>query len=181
MASTHTHPNPLTDRLAQVGGVVLIAVMVAGALGQFALALASAGLPLFWLSGIVTLLLTSPVMMLISATPAVTVSAEGITLQPRVWRERFVRWQDIREIREYPLLPPGGTEAERRLAVGRRRYRPAEGKMLLIPSLPLQYRFTGLFAGVGFTGVIALTNRTHTEYEVLIRQVEKHVVTSAED
>jgi hypothetical protein len=175
MASTHTHPNPLTDRLAQVGGVLLMGVMVAGALGQFALAFASAGLPLFWLSGIVTLLLIAPVMLLTSATPAVTVSPEGITIQPRVWRERFVRWQDIHEIREYPLLPPKGTEAERRLAVGRRRYRPAEGKMLLIPSLPLQYRFTGFFVGVGFSGVIAVTNRTHTEYEALIRQLTKYV------
>ena len=47
--------------------------------------------------------------------------------------------------------------------------------MLIIPSLPLQYRFTGLFAGEGFTGVIALTNRSHTDYDALIKQVEKHV------
>lgn len=173
MASTHTHPNPLTDRLAQVGGTLLIVVMLFAALGQFALV--SAGLPLFLISGVVTLLLIAPVFMLTTATPAVTLSPEGITIQPRVWRERFVRWEDVRDIRDYPLLPPKEIEAERRLAVGRRRYRPAEGKMLLIPSLPLQYRFTGLFAGAGFTGVVALTNRTHTDYDALIQQVMKSV------
>ncbi len=80
MASTHTHPNPLTDRLAQVGGIVLVVVMILGALGQFVLA--TAGLPLFLLSGIVTLLLIAPVMMLTSATPAVSSvsTAVGITV-----------------------------------------------------------------------------------------------------
>ena len=49
-----------------------------------------------------------------------------------------------------------------------------------IPSLPLPYRFTGLFAGEGFRGVIGLTNRTHTDYERLIEQVEKYTKASAE-
>jgi hypothetical protein len=173
MVSVHTHPNPLTDRLAQYGGILLIIVMVIAALGQ--IALATQGLPLFALSGIVTLLLVAPVLMLTSATPAVSVSAEGITLQPRVWAQRFVRWQDVRDLRDYPLLPPAEIETQRRLVQGKRRYRPAEGKMLVIPSLPLQYRFTGLFAGAGFQGVVALTNRTHRDYDVLIRQVSKYV------
>jgi hypothetical protein len=112
-------------------------------------------------------------MLLTSATPAVTVSADGITIQPRVWRERFVRWDEVRAVKPYPLLPPKDVEAERRAFVGKKRYRPAEGIMLVIPSLPLTYRFTGLFAGEGFTGVIALTNRTHRDYEALVRQVEK--------
>ncbi len=172
MASTHVHPHPLTDRVAQYGGIALIVVMIAAALGQIALALA--GLPLFFLSALITLGLTAPVMMLTSATPAVTVSADGITIQPRVWRERFVRWNEIRAIKDYPLLPTRDVESGRRMMVGKQRYRPAEGKMLVIPSLPLPYRFTGLFAGEGFVGVIALTNRTHTEYEALIRQVEKY-------
>ncbi len=169
MSSTHTHPNPAQDRLAQYGGAVLAGVMLAAGFGQFVLALA--GLPLFFLSGIVTLLLLAPVLLLVSATPAVTVSPEGITLQPRVWRSRFVPWGDVRAVRDYPLLPPREAEAERRALVGKGRYQPAEGKMLIIPSLPLPYRFTGLFAGAGFTGVVALTNRAHTGYDQLIRQV----------
>jgi hypothetical protein len=178
--STHSHPNPTTDRIAQVGGLVLAIVMVAAGLGQIALAFV--GLPLFLLSGIITLLLIAPVMLLTSATPAVTVAPEGITIQPRVWRDRFVRWEQVRAVKPYPLLPPKDVETGRRTFVGKRRYRPAEGIMLVIPALPFVYRFTGLFTGEGFTGVIGLTNRTHTEYEALVGQVEKYTkeVPSAE-
>jgi hypothetical protein len=176
--TTHRHPNPTFDRIAQVGGLILAVVMIAAALGQFALA--TVGLPLFVFSGIVTLLLIAPVMLLTSATPAVTVTPEGITLQPRVWRERFIRWDEVRAIKPYPLLPPKDVEAERRALVGKRRYRPAEGVMLIIPALPLQYRFTGLFAGEGFTGVVALTNRSHTDYDSLLREVQKNTKSSAE-
>ena len=59
----------------------------------------------------VTLLLIAPVMLLTSATPAVSVTAEGITIQPRVWRERFVRWDDVRAVKDYPLLPPKDVES----------------------------------------------------------------------
>lgn len=172
MGSTHTHPRPALDQLAQYGGIALVVIMIAAAIGQFVLA--TLGLPLFFLSGIITLLLIAPVMMLTSATPAVSVSPEGITVQPRVWRQRFVPWSAVREVRDYPLLPPPGAEAERKALAGKKKYRPAEGKMLVIPSLSLPYRFTGLFAGAGFTGVIGLTNRTHTDYAALIRQVEKY-------
>lgn len=174
MGSTHVHPNPTTDRLAQYGGLGLIVVMIAAGLGQIGLALAQSGLPLFLLSGLVTLSLTAPVMLLTCATPAVSIAPEGITIQPRVWRERFVGWSEVRAVKDYPLLPPRDTEAGRRALVGRGRYRPAEGIMLVIPSLPLPYRITGLFAGEGFTGVIGLTNRTHTDYDALARQVMKY-------
>jgi hypothetical protein len=175
MGSTHVHPNPTSDRIAQYGGVVLVIVMMAAALGQ--VALAAAGLPLLLLSAFVTVALVAPVMLLTSATPAVSVAPDGITIQPRVWSERFVHWGDIRAIKDYPLLPPRDVESGRRALVGQKRYRPAEGKMLVIPSLPLPYRFTGVFAGEGFTGVIGLTNRTHTDYEALIRQVVKYART----
>jgi len=175
MPSTHAHPHAMNDRLNQYGGFALMIVMIVAGFGQ--IVLAAFGLPLFILSGIVTLLLIAPVMLLISATPAVTVAADGLTIQPRVWRARFVPWSAIRAVKDYPLLPPKDIEPGRRLLVGRQRYAPAEGKMLIIPSLPLYYRFTGLFVGEGFTGVVALTNRTHTDYKRLIDQVNKHVRT----
>ncbi len=175
--SIHKHPHSLTDRLSQYGGIVLAVVMVAAGIGQFVLAVV--GLPLFAISGLMTLALIAPVMLLVSATPAVSLSADGITLQPRVWRDRFVAWEDVRAIKDYPLLPPKDAEVNRRAAVGKKRYRPAEGKMLIIPSLPLQYRFTGLFAGEGYIGVVALTNRTHTDYDALIKQIERHVEAAA--
>ncbi len=173
MASQHGHPHPLADSIAQYVGIALAVVMVAAGIGQ--IGLAAFGLPLFLLSGVITLLLIAPVLLLTSATPAVSIAADGITIQPRIWRERFVAWADVRAVKDYPLLPPKDAEVTRRAMVGKKRYRAAEGKMLIIPSLPLQYRFTGLFAGEGFTGVIALTNRSHTNYDALIKQVEKHV------
>jgi hypothetical protein len=46
--------------------------------------------------------------------------------------------------------------------------------MLVIPSLPFQYRFTGVFTGEGFTGIIAFTNRTHTDYSRLVSLVKAY-------
>ncbi len=175
MRATYGHPHPFTDRIAQYGGMALVIVMLLGVVGQIALGLV--GLPLFLLSGLVTLGLIAPVIMLTSATPAVSVSAEGITILPLVWRGRLVRWSEVRAVKDYPLLPPKDVEVGRRTMVGRQKYRPAEGKMLVIPSLPLPYRITGLFAGEGFTGVIGLTNRTHTDYDKLIKQVSKYTRT----
>lgn len=168
------HPSPTLDRLTQYGGLALVGIMLAACGGQIALGLSGAGVGLLLITGLLTLGLIAPVMMLTAATPAVTVDADGITLRPHVWPERRIPWQAVREIKPYPLLPPRDAEMGRRALVGRRSYRPAEGKMLVIPSLGLPYRFTGFFAGEGFTGVIALTNRTHSNYESLIRTVEQY-------
>jgi hypothetical protein len=111
------------------------------------------------------------VLLLTTATPRVTVSPNGLTIQPLVWREQFVSWDAVQALKDYPLLPPADSEIGRKALAGRQRYRPAQGKMLVIPMLPIQYRVTGYFAGEGFTGVIALTNRTHQEYDKLIKKV----------
>lgn len=180
MASTHVHPHRLSDGIAQFGGIALAGVMVAAGIGQMVVAVLF-HLPLLLLSGVVTLALIGPVLLLVSATPAVSIAPEGITLQPRVWRNRFVPWSAVREIKDYPLLPPRDAEVGRRALTGRQRYRAAEGKMLIIPSLPIQYRVTGLFVGEGFVGVIGLTNRTHTDYERLIQQMFKYYEAGKKD
>ena len=180
MPTYHRHPNPGLDRLTQYGALALIVLMLIGAIGQFALALSGLQLGLLWLTGMITLLLIAPVLMLTTATPAVNVTAEGIQILPVIWRNRSIRWDDIRAIKPYPLLPPADVESGRRALTGRRRYRPAQGIMLIVPSLPLQYRLTGLFAGEGFVGVIALTNRTHRDYEQLLQTVEDHQPTSSD-
>ena len=48
-------PNPLTDSIAQYVGTALAVVMVAAGIGQ--IGLAAFGMPLFLLSGIITILL----------------------------------------------------------------------------------------------------------------------------
>lgn len=172
MTRVHSHPNPFIDRLIQYGAAGVGVLMLLSVPLQ--LVLASVG-GLFALTAVVTLLLTLPVLMLTTATPAVTLSAEGLTIQPRVWRAQTVRWSDIHAVKDYPLLPPPGSESGRKAFVGRSKYRPAEGKMLVIPCLPAYYRVTGFFAGEGLTPVIALTNRTHTDYEALIAAVLRSV------
>lgn len=172
MTSHFAHPNPRLNRLTQYSAFLLMLLMLIVAVGQLALALIGFPPGVLLITSAITLLLVAPVLMLTTVTPAVTVSEAGITIEPVVWRSRAVRWDEIEAIKPYPLLPPAEVEAGRRAIVGRRRYRPAEGIMLVIPSLPPHYRFTGLFTGEGFTGIIALTNRTHTDYGRLVALVE---------
>lgn len=172
---TYTHPQAARQRAAHLAAGVLILVMLFGVAGQIVLVFSGIFTGVMLISAVVTLLLIMPVIMLTTAAPPVTISAEGITVQPHLWRARFVAWDDVQALKEYPLLPPQDTEVLRRTAVGRKRYQAASGVMLIMPTLPVQYRVHGFFAGEGWTPVIALTNRTHQEYPQLLRQVESSV------
>jgi hypothetical protein len=172
MKSAHIHPHPFLDAVTQYGAALLCAVMVLAAAAQV-LALAIGAPGAFILSALLTLAFVPFTLLLTTATPAVTVTQEGLTIEPRLWRKQFVTWDAVREVKDYPLLPPEDSEAVRRALTGRRRYTPAQGKMLLIPTLPPQYRIAGWLAGEGLTPIIALTNRTHTDYERLIQQIEQ--------
>jgi hypothetical protein len=172
METTHTHPNPTLNRLTQYAALTLTALLAFGEVGLILLSLRAGGG--FILMGI-TLVLFAPFLLMQTVnTPAVTVSGDGITLQPLLWKPIFVAWEAIRKVKPYPLLPPPEAETLRKVMVGRLKYRPAEGVLLVIPSLPLLYRLHGFFCGEGFTGAIALTNRTHTDYTRLVEQVENH-------
>lgn len=181
MPSHHPHPNPSLNRLTQYGGLLLVILMLVVAVGQLALALVGFPIAVLLITSLITLLLVMPVMMLITASPAVSVSREGIVIEPVVWRARTIGWDEVAAVKIYPLLPPSDTEIGRRALAGRSRYRPAEGIMLVIPSLPPHYRFTGLFTGEGFTGIIALTNRTHSDYARLVALVEAYRLDAGED
>lgn len=157
-------------------GLLVIAVPL-----QILLALLIRQAPLFYLTAAFSLLLIFPLMMQSAATPAMTISDEGILLQPVLWRERFVAWREIERVQPYPLLPPSDTESLRKALVGRKNYHPAEGVMLLIPSLPFPYRATGFFVGEGFRPVVAITNRTHQHYEQLIQQLQHYLATTGDD
>lgn len=177
---TFSHPNPRLERITQIGAALLIAVMPIAAIGQFALVLMGLPVLLFLITGVITLLLIAPVVMLTTATPAVTVAPDGLTIHPLLWRDRFISWREVLALKDYPLLPPKDAEVGRRTFVGRKGYHPAAGIMLIIPSLPVQYRFTGLFAGEGFTGVIALSNRTHERYDELVERVNAYMPPDAQ-
>jgi hypothetical protein len=148
----HQHPNPTLDRLAQS---LCLLILVA-------LAVAEVGLIVFFASGHgafllmgMTLVLFAPyLLMQTTISPTVVVDDDGLTLRTLFWGEVRLAWDDARAFKAYPLLPPPDNEALRRV-------------MLVVPRLPWLYRFNGIFVGEGFIGVIAITNRTHTDYAAL--------------
>ena len=166
----HAHPRPTLNRIIIHGALAVTLILLVAALLLALLALTTAP-DGFLLVALLTALLGLPVLMLTAITPPVSVSAQGITLQPVIWKEREVGWEAIKAVRVYPLLPTTEEEITRRVAVGRRNYRPAEGIMLVIPSLPAQYRIAGFFTGARSQPVIALTNRAHSDYATLIQTV----------
>jgi hypothetical protein len=174
MKSAHVHPNPRLDSFTQYSALALCLVILLAAVAQI-LALLVGAPGAFVLTALLTLAFVPYILLLTTATPAITVTPEGLTIQPRVWREQFVSWDAVRAIKAYPLLPTEDGEVMRKALSGRKGYSPAQGKMLIVDGLPFQYRITGWFAGEGFTPVIAITNRTHTDYDRLIEQIERYL------
>ncbi len=179
--STHIHPKPTLNRAIQYGAIITVVLLVVAAPLQVLLTLLGAPGGLFILSAFFTLVLALPVLMLTAIAPAVTVSDEGITLKPTIWKARFINWSDVQAIKPFPLLPSPESETNRKTGVGRKNYRPAEGIMLVIPSLPVQYRIAGFFAGERAAPIIALTNRAHTDYDKLAKTIGTHFKIEAQN
>ncbi len=168
-----SHPKPRLNRLTQYGAVVILIFILVSVPLQLVLALT--GLWLFAWTAIFTLLLGPFILLLTVATPAVSLSAAGITIHPLIWPTKFVPWAAVQAVKPYPLLPQPDAEISRQYLSGRKNYRPATGIMLVLPDLPLPYRVTGLLAGEGFTPVIAITTRTHTDYDDLVVEIEHSI------
>lgn len=171
-STTYTHPQPTLDRITQYGAAALCLVMLLSVPGQ--LFLTQLGAPLFVVTALITLLLVPPVLMVTAATPPITIETDGVWIEPLIWGRRFIPWDAVITVKDYPLLPTPNAEANRRAFVGRRNYQPAEGIMLVVPGLPPQYRVAAFFAGEGGRGIIALTNRTHTDYPKLKKQIVRY-------
>ena len=171
MRSTHDHPNPFLNRVSQYGALVLLAVMLLGAAGLILIGLFDTRLLLLAPAGLIVLALAPAVLMVTTISPALTVDADGLTIRPVSWKPVQVRWDAVTRFEEYPLLPAADSEMGRRALTGRKRYRAAEGKMLVIPSLPAIYKINGLFCGRGLTPVVAFTNRSHADYDKLLKKV----------
>jgi hypothetical protein len=177
MNTTHAHPQPLLDALTQYIAAALLALIVLSVPLQIVLAFA--GAPVFVLTALFTLAFAPFPLMLLAATPAVMVGPEGLTVQPRLGKAQSVAWLDVAAIKPYPLLPPPDAELSRKALAGRSKYRPAEGLMLLIPALPVQYRIAGVLAGEGFTPIIAVTTRTHDRYDMLVKKIRAYAEDAA--
>lgn len=167
---TYSHPSPLLKRAIEVGALVMCLVMLIGALTMMALPLLGAPSG-FLLAGPLLILLAAPVLMLTAYAPAVTLDAHGITLHPAIWQDRHIPWETVAAVKVYPLLPSPDEESVRRHLIGVRSYKPAQGIMLVVPSLPAQYRIVGYLAGVGGKPAVVLTNRAHRDFDHLVEDV----------
>lgn len=168
MSRLYTHPRPLLDLITQGTAIVFLATAIALLVVQLVLIVQGVSPLLVFAVSTTLLLLTAPALWLLFATPPVSLEEDGITLRPRFWSPVYVRWVEVRAVKPYPLLPEKDAEKVRAAMVGRAKFRAAEGVMLVIPALPVYYRFQGFFVHEGFTGVVAVTNRTHEDYATLV-------------
>ncbi len=162
----YNHPHSKIDRVSQIFALVGVMFIVIAAPFQILFGL-SDGI-LFFLSAFFSLSLTMPLLMSTVIAPAIKVSDEGLTLIPVIWKEHQVKWSDIKAIKPYPLLPPADAEVTRKIAVGKVKYAPANGVMLIIPQLSWMYRIGGFFVGEHLQPIIAITNRAHSQYGELL-------------
>lgn len=167
-----SHPNPRTDALRQYGGAALALIMALAGLAAILLGLSDGRLLLMIAVGVACWLLIAPVIMLSAASPALEITDAALVVRSKVWGRHAVPWASIRAVTENPLLPPEDGERVRRSLVGRGRYQPERGKLIVMPTLPLPFRFLGKFAGIGFTGAIAVTSRAHRDYDRAIAEIE---------
>lgn len=171
--STHTHPNPIQYRLQQTILTIVVVFAIFGAIMLFIIALI-VGLPLFAIMSILVIVLAAPALMGIINTPPVIANKTGLTIQTWRGREQHIAWDDITHITDYPLLPLPEHEIVKQWLVGRKKYRAAEGILLVIPSLGLPYRIAGFLAGQQSQPIIAFTNRNHTDYHQLKDKIEHY-------
>lgn len=154
--------------------MAMLLLMLFSMMGQIWVAVAN-GAWIFIIMALLVGLLAIPVLALITATPRLILDDEGIRLEPIVWPRQFVAWQDVLRMEDYPLLPEPDQEVLRRAFLGRKRYRPAEGKMLIVRGLPPQYRAAGLLAGVRGEPIIVVTNRSYADYDALVQTLERRL------
>lgn len=161
--TTHTHPNMSIYKVQQIAliGILILAVIASALLLVVAVMLSA---PLFIIMSVLVLLLAMPLLMALVNTPPVTIREEGLLLERFIGGNHLIIWDDIEAIEPYPLLPQADQEILKQYFVGRKKYRAAEGIMLIVPSLPLPYRIAGILAAAERKPVIALTNRAHGDY-----------------
>ncbi|MEQ8677732.1 MAG: hypothetical protein RLP44_04020 [Aggregatilineales bacterium] len=167
---TFNHPKPTLSRIIQYGALAAAGILLIAALLQILIALTDSP-DGFILIAFVTALLALPLLMLTAVAPAVTVNDAGLTIHTPIWKDRHIAWSEISAVKVYPLLPAEDAEVTRKFTVGQIKYRTAQGIMLVIPALPVQYRIAGFLAGERAKPIIALTNRAHADYETLVKLI----------
>lgn len=175
MTATYTHPKPSLNRLSQWAGLILLILLLLGTIGQVITALVEPRAFLLFFGALLTLALTLPVIMLLRLHPAITLDEAGLTVHPTLGTPQHVRWDQVRAVKLFPLLPNRDTEVGRQILRGRKRYRAARGLLLVLPTLSWSYRVSGWFCGEGWTSCIGVTSRAHRDYDQLEREILRHI------
>ena len=170
--TVYTHPHPQWNRIKQIGYLLLLGGILIAVLACLYLGLALSSL-WFWVIAVLFGLMATPPLMGLYTSPTITLTPDGMELTPRFGYRHVLGWDDVEAIKPFPLLPRPEQEIVYRLVLGKKRYEPAEGMMLVSTQLPWVYRVAGFFAGERGKGVIALTNRSHQRYQTLVKQIEK--------
>jgi len=134
------------------------------------------GLPGWLFSGtaIFTVILMLPLLIGSVIHPAISMTGDGLILQPLIGHAQFVRWEDLTGTAPHPLI--FNDEATGRLLYGKR-YRPREGLIVLVAAtagLSPLYRLVGGIAGASLSAAFGISSTTHENYDVLVEQIRQH-------
>jgi len=171
--SEHRFPRPtirrITARLVGLGLIVTITAII----GQLVLALVIG--PLLCGTAFFTAMLLIALLQRTVLHPEITVTDNGLRLQPILWQAQSVPWSALAGITDHPLV--FNDDAMGRLLYGKR-YRRREGLVVLVrPEAGLSpiYRLIGGLAGAGNTPAFAISSTTHTDYETLVSAIRAHL------
>lgn len=174
--TAYPHPKPTVEAISQTVILIGLGMMLISMMGILMLVLR--GAPSGFLLVIPVLGgLSLPLIMRLSVTPSVQIDEDRLTIKPQFGKAHQITWEQVEKVAPFPLLPSEDAEVLRRTTVGKRNYTPAKGLMLIIPKLPPRYRVAGWFAGESGKPIIAITNRSHINYDELEKIVLSHTLT----
>ncbi len=167
--SEHRYPQPIVRRIVSRLVAVGLALAAVAIIAELILALVVG--PLLCGIAFFTAMLMIVLLQRSALHPEISVTNDGLYVQPMVWRAQLVPWETLEEIVAHPLVY--NDEAMGRLLHGKR-YRPRQGVVVLVkPEAGLWpvYRLIGALAGGGNRPGFALSSTTHTGYEALVERI----------
>lgn len=173
--SAHGFPRPLLRRA--VGLLLAVGLALCALAVPMQLILAFTGAPLLVGTALFTAILAIPLLMRTVLHPAVEICVNGLVLRPMLWPAQFVHWHNLRGTTAHPLVFNDPAVGQHLYG---QRYRPREGLVVLVAP-PAQlwpvYRLIGQLAGVGSVSAFAISSTTHTDYELLAAEIQRHLAT----
>jgi hypothetical protein len=171
--SEHRYPRTWLRQWQRLLLAVLLAVGLTTVVVQVIIALSGAAL--FVGTALFTLLLLLPILAQPALSPEVTVYAEGLAVQPLLWRSQRVAWGQITRLTAHPLIANSlaATDDNASISIGRllhgKNYRPREGLLIVVDPaarLALPFRLLALITGER-GAAFAVSSATHTNYAAL--------------